>query len=273
MNAQQKSSDAELESDWQKTPFANLLRYKPSGTYFARLRVKGKLIRRSLKTKTLSVAKLRLADLENAERKKTKGSVAVLQGKMTFEDALAAYKQQRKNDPNLKPGTIDYDDYRIKALLESWPDLENRDVSKISDSECRSWSEKNAKKSSSSSHNHTVGILRRIFKIAVEAGARYDNPALAAKWVKEHTKEAELIGQLVGAYAEHETENSGDIASGVAGKLAEQTTQQLGANSTLSEAQWSQDDQKDRQKAEGDCKNTCSTSKNKLGDFPKLPIG
>ena len=37
-----------------------LIRYVPSGTYFARLRVRGKLIRQSLKTDVLSVAKLRL---------------------------------------------------------------------------------------------------------------------------------------------------------------------------------------------------------------------
>jgi site-specific recombinase XerD len=107
---------------------------------------------------------------------------------MTFGDALAAYKQQRDNDPNLKPGTKEYDAFRIKALLESWPDLEEMDVSKISAANCKTWSEKNAAKASSSSHNHTVGILRRVFKIAIDAGARYDNPALAAKWVKEHTK-------------------------------------------------------------------------------------
>jgi integrase len=180
-----KASDAEL--DWQKTSYSNLIRYVPSGTYFARIRVKGKLIRRSLKTKTLSVAKLRLADLEKDERKKVVSSASLIQGKMTFGDVLADYKLQRENDPNLKAGTVEYDDYRIKALLESWPDLKGMDVSKISASDCKSWSEQNAKKVSSSSHNHTVGILRRIFKIAIEAGARYDNPALAAKRVKEHT--------------------------------------------------------------------------------------
>jgi integrase len=181
-----KASDPEL--DWQKTPYSNLIRYVPSGTYFARMKLKGKLIRRSLKTQTLAVAKLRLADLESGERKKTSGTVALLGGKMTFHDALTAYKQERKNDPNLKLGTVEYDGYRIKALLESWPELEKMDVSKISASACKSWGEKNAKKTSSSSHNHTVGILRRIFKLTIEAGARYDNPALAAKWVKEHTK-------------------------------------------------------------------------------------
>ena len=38
---------------WQKTPYANLIRYKPSKTYFARIRIGGKLIRRSLKTTVL----------------------------------------------------------------------------------------------------------------------------------------------------------------------------------------------------------------------------
>ena len=34
----------------QKTHYANLVRYMPNGIYFARMRVKGKLIRKSLKT-------------------------------------------------------------------------------------------------------------------------------------------------------------------------------------------------------------------------------
>ena len=42
--------------EWQKTSYANLIRYVPSGIYYARLRVKGKLIRKSLKTDFLSAA-------------------------------------------------------------------------------------------------------------------------------------------------------------------------------------------------------------------------
>jgi integrase len=179
------SSSDNTESQWQKTPVANLVRNIQSGNYYARIRVRGKLIWKSLKTDRISVAKLRLSDFHKGERQR---ATALVRGKMTFGNALSAYKQQRKNDPNIKTGTVEYDNYRIKALLETWPDLEKMDVSKISASECKSWSEKNAKKASSSSHNHTVSILRRVFKIAIEAGARYDNPALGAKWVKEHTK-------------------------------------------------------------------------------------
>jgi hypothetical protein len=55
----------------QKTPFVNLLRCKRPPAYFARLKVKGKLIRRRLKTNTLTVAKLRPAGFGKAERLKS----------------------------------------------------------------------------------------------------------------------------------------------------------------------------------------------------------
>jgi hypothetical protein len=67
----------EADSFWQKTPYTNLLRYKLSPIYFARFRVKGKLIRRSLETTTLSVAKLRLTDLKEAEQQKAQSVDAV----------------------------------------------------------------------------------------------------------------------------------------------------------------------------------------------------
>jgi hypothetical protein len=66
------TDNLEKDSVWQKTPYVNLLRYKPSQVYFARFRVKGKLIRRSLKTNSITVAKMRLADLE--KRRATESS-------------------------------------------------------------------------------------------------------------------------------------------------------------------------------------------------------
>ena len=56
------------QSPWVKAPVSNLVRYKPSGIYFARAKVGGKLIRQSLKTGVLSIAKLRLQDLLAGEQ-------------------------------------------------------------------------------------------------------------------------------------------------------------------------------------------------------------
>jgi hypothetical protein len=46
-HARQTAAKAESQSDWVKTPVAHLLRYKPSGIYFARVRIRGKLFRQS----------------------------------------------------------------------------------------------------------------------------------------------------------------------------------------------------------------------------------
>jgi integrase len=58
------------------------------------------------------------------------------------------------------------------------------------------WSSRNATQCSSSSHNHTVSIIRKVFEIAMESGARYDNPGLAAKRVKEHTSKNIVLPSL-----------------------------------------------------------------------------
>ena len=184
------SNQPVIESDslWQKTPYTNLLRYKPSQIYFARLRVKGKLIRRSLKTNSITVAKLRLADLEKNEQQKAHSVQAVSSGKMTFGDALEVFKTRMENNPALKPRTKEYCRYRISALLKSWPGLAEKDISRISNTECLNWSVKNAQQNSSSSHNYTISIVRRVFAIAIETGARYDNPSLSAQRVKQRTR-------------------------------------------------------------------------------------
>jgi hypothetical protein len=57
------------DSDWVKTPYLNLLRYQPSGNYFGRVRVNGKLIRRSLDTHVLTVVKLKLSDFLQDHRR------------------------------------------------------------------------------------------------------------------------------------------------------------------------------------------------------------
>ena len=70
------------------------MRCVPFGTYFARVRVRGKLIRRSLKTDVISVAKLRLTDLEKSECAAAEKLKSAAAGKMTFGDALEIFRQR-----------------------------------------------------------------------------------------------------------------------------------------------------------------------------------
>ncbi len=177
---------------WQKTQYANLIRYIPSGTYFARIRVAGKLVRRSLKTNVLSVAKLRLSDFEKAERSAAESRQGVERGRVTMEEAARTFQERIHGDPTLKPRSKEYYDQRIKALFKSWQHLRDTDVSRITKGQCLEWAAKFGAKTSSSAFNHTISVLRKIIDIGIENGARYDNPATSLKRVPERSKTPKL---------------------------------------------------------------------------------
>jgi hypothetical protein len=98
---------------WQKTPVSNLVRYVQSGNYCARIRVRGKLIWKSLKTDRISVAKLRLSDFQKEERQRATARKAVAWGKLTFADALQTYRERLKGDHSLKERSKTYREGRI----------------------------------------------------------------------------------------------------------------------------------------------------------------
>jgi len=177
---------------WLKTPFANLVRYVPSGIYFARIRVRGKLIRRSLKTNTISVAKLRLSDLEKTERQRIEIQGAVTSGNMRFGEALEIFKGRLLNNGALKPRTKEFRRERIVALLNSWPGLEQTEVRKITKQDCLAWAAAYGSKASPQCVNTSVATLRMVIDVAIEAGTRYDNPARFIKKLRVPQKELQL---------------------------------------------------------------------------------
>jgi hypothetical protein len=124
---------------WVKTPVANLVRYTPSGIYFARVRVGGKLIRKSLRTDKVSVAQLRLNDLIKEERGKLEARAEGTKGRMTFGEALNIYRAQLEGNPALKATSKLYRRKCIEALLKKWPGLEELDVRRISERDCLTW--------------------------------------------------------------------------------------------------------------------------------------
>ncbi len=202
-----KESKNEPESLWAKAPVPNLFRYVLSGMYYARFRCRGKEFKKSLKTDRLSVAKLRLVDALKAERSAAESGEAVKRGQITFGDALAIYKHRIDFDTELKPRSKVYRHQTIQAILKSWPGIEQIDVRKISKSECQNWATsfrqtgtkfkaKGAKRAhagiSAQRYNNTVGTLRSILQIAVEAGARYGNPSSEIKKTRIRARELRL---------------------------------------------------------------------------------
>ena len=180
------------QNPWQKTRYTNLIRYEPSGTYFARARIGGKLFRESLDTTSISVARMKLNEFIKEKQRRLESEEQIADGKLTFGDALKIWQQRRSNDPNLKKRTLSYYDERLVALRKSWPDLEATDIRKISKTACLNWAANWDKEGSASAFNHTLSVLRNVIEIGIELGSRLDNPAKAVKRRKERPKPLQL---------------------------------------------------------------------------------
>ena len=181
-------ASADSGKEWQKTQYANLIRYVPSGTYFARLRVHGKLIRQSLKTDVPSIAKLRLADLEKRERESAEANESAFKGRMAFGDCVEIFKTQTTTSTLLKPSAKLYRKEAIEAIVRTWPGILTRDIRRFSPSECKTWAAELSRAYSPSRYNGTLGVLRAVFKVGIEAGALYRNPAESIQRAKVRPK-------------------------------------------------------------------------------------
>ena len=186
---------------WQSTQYSNLIRYIPSGIYYARFRVRGKLIWKSLKTDRITVAQLRLADLEREERKKAEKGRLLAKGKVLFEAAVQAYREKgfrpavprnKKDARLLKPAALAYYEQRVDALLKSWPGLAKMEIGKLTEKDCLEWADRARKEMSATVFNHTLGLLRNAIDFGIKIGARYDNPARAIMRESEVSKSLEL---------------------------------------------------------------------------------
>jgi integrase len=177
---------------WEPTGVQNLIRHSSTGTYYARLRIAGKLISKSLKTKVLSVAKLRLPDEKKKHLEIHEKRQALGDGKMTVGDVIHVYREKLETSPGLKPRTKDYYVMILKFITKSWPSLEAMDISKATDRDCEEWLVKFRKNYAPSVVNNSIAVLRAIFKEAILAGARYGNPAADLKRSKLRPKKLKL---------------------------------------------------------------------------------
>ncbi len=176
------------ESLWEHTTIQNLLRYRPSGTYFARFKVGGKLVRRSLETAVFSVAKQRLPDKLREYRSRHESVRAFAHGKMTVADAADVYLRKVGANVSLKPRSKDYRKMMLDFIRRSWPALAETDVRKVSDRDCETWLSRYQQQYAPTVVNNSIGTLRAVFDEAISTGARFNNPAAGLSRVKVRPK-------------------------------------------------------------------------------------
>ncbi len=195
------------DSPWEKSSVANLVRWKSSKIYFARLKVSGRLIRKSLDTPLLSIAKNRLAELVKEERERAEVFQPDVQGKLTFAEAVKIYLDRLDGNPDIKPATKKYRRQCVIAIRKTWPGLDDTEIRKITKAACHEWARRLRKHGtkfrppgakeehkgiSPSRFNNAVTTLRQILAIAVDMGILYINPTIGIKRARELSKELTL---------------------------------------------------------------------------------
>ncbi len=165
---------------WNKTKVQGLVRHK-SGTYYARLFIGGKEKWRSLKTPLLEIAKAKMSTDETVKaiRVAQANKEEAKSGKLTIGAAVQLYKDSLALRLEIKESTRQFWLWNLKSLLESWPDLEAKEVGTITETHCKAWASDASKTMSVTYFNNSVISLERIFDVAIEAGALYRNPAKA----------------------------------------------------------------------------------------------
>jgi integrase len=147
------------DGKWRSFPkVPNLLQYCSTGLYFARLKVNGKLIRRSLTANTFEEAKLALHDFLSKEQKRRH----VTGAPVLFSEARGLYEATLANDHTLSEPSRYYRRNCIKRLLKSWPDLDGMKLRAIIRGQCEAWSSKLAGEVDAQYFNNILGTVKAI---------------------------------------------------------------------------------------------------------------
>ena len=176
---------------WKRTRTQNLIRHK-SGSYYARAFAGGKEVWKSLRTSHLSVAQAKLAEFLKEHRKRTSNGNGEVSAKMTFGEAATTHLRNLDDNLSIKPRTRDYWREVLLALGKSWPGLNETEVRKIGQSDCKKWARVYAKTASPTRYNNTAAVLRHVLNVAIEAGVIYSNPALVVKRAAIRSKQNSL---------------------------------------------------------------------------------
>jgi hypothetical protein len=159
--------------NWAKTKVQCLVRNTHSGIYYARARVNGKLLWKTLETDSLTVAKARSPKaLVELGRGSAKSAATRSAGHpiLSFGDASTLHLANVQARVDLKPATKHYWNQVVAALLASWPDLAEGKLTKVTEIDARDWAAAYQPQVSATRFNNTVDCLRAIFALGIKEG-------------------------------------------------------------------------------------------------------
>ena len=187
----------------ESTSVTNLVRAADSSVYYARAKVRGKLIWRSLETETFSVAKLRLPDTLKELRDAAPAEIK-MEPKITFGQVVELYKTSVNENARLKPRAKEFRLRSEFTFRRTWPDVFEIELRRVTPEACKAWLtkfENGASRykaplaksitragNSPTTVNAAIAFLRHVFAIGIKGGILYQNPAIQLQKKKPNRK-------------------------------------------------------------------------------------
>lgn len=190
-----RKRDAHLSKDgqWRSFPkVPNLLQYVSNGNYYARIKVNGKIIRKSLETGVWTTAKLRLTDFLK-EQQEARGRVTA----PLFSEAVELFKKELERDTRIKPQSKAYRLWCLLKIQKSWPELWNLRLDEIRPEACKEWAAKLVTEIACHYYNNTIGTLKQVLQEGIkhhkeQGGGLLENPAQELSRTRIKQKDLQL---------------------------------------------------------------------------------
>jgi len=158
---QPKKEASNLSKDGLWRSFArvpHLLQYVSSGTYYARVKIHGKVIRKSVDTDVFTTAKLRLIDfLKTQSERRHHGRMPL------FSEAIDHYRAHVRSDHSMKESSKHYRDICIAKIQSSWPEIKELRLDQIACEACCDWANKLKEGIASQYFSNVIHTLRLVF--------------------------------------------------------------------------------------------------------------
>jgi len=191
------------DGKWASFPqVPGLLRYEPSEVYYGRIKINGKIKKRSLETKSWREALIKLNSFKIDQRKK-----ADLIATPDFTEALKDFEKALEANQGMKPRSKEYRRLCIRKIKSTWPALWELKISEISDYDCQKWAADLAEELAPQYFNNVAGTLSLILQKGCDAYYKntrknLHNPAKSiskAKIIQKHLQlpEPDQFHQLV----------------------------------------------------------------------------
>jgi len=156
-----------------------LYRFAKTEIYYARVWIRGKEIRRSLKTCDFQLAKRRLRDFrKDLERLNVDAANVTLE---TFLVTFLATSQHKSKKTQEKFDQI------AKRIRAEWPEGPNQKLRDVKATDVLQWLKHQRERFASSTYNEYVQFIRRLFAAAVKDKIILESPAADVVQVKRET--------------------------------------------------------------------------------------